>query len=121
MKVSNIKFNFFPKEGITIALGQFTIEGVLTINFALKDGQHGKFISLGNDRKGKDGKYYASVFASKQYYSELVETIDKAYQALATTQPTVEVAKPKTKRKVKAKKAPVTTSEDILTELNNVA
>ena len=82
MKVTNVKFNYFSQptdKGITKALGQVTLDSVLTINFSLKEGQHGPFISLGNDRKGKDGKYYSCVFAGKAFYQELVDAIQAAY------------------------------------------
>ena len=79
MKVTNVKFNHFPAEGITVALGQVTLDKVLTINFALKNGQHGYFISLGNDRKGKDGKWYSCVYMTKELKELTTKAIEAAY------------------------------------------
>ena len=92
MKVNSVKFNYFPKEAnsITKALGQVKIFGCITINFSLKHAQHGYFISLGNDRKGKDGKYYACVRADKEFYQELTEAIVKAYDQAINGQANVQ-------------------------------
>lgn len=82
MKISNIKFNFFTETGVTKAGGTVRLGDAFTINFTLKYAPNKEvfFVSLGNDKQGKNQKWYKSVTQlSESFESKLVDAIVKAY------------------------------------------
>lgn len=81
-QITSVKFNHFPNTGITVALGSFTLNNAIQIAFALKQGQNGYFVDYGQDRKGKDGKWYKTVFVTdKTVHQAFIDILVQAFNA----------------------------------------
>lgn len=75
LKIEKISIRKFEKEGSKIvAFVNATVNDITINSMSLVEGSDGKFVSMPS-QKGKDGKYRAYVYMSKEHYQELTDAV----------------------------------------------